>query len=95
MAVDNELASHSAKSSKKRSAGDHGAPNPKRQKKNAKYGFGGKKRFSKSGDALSSGDLSGFSAKRMKSGGGAGGGKKPGKTPRLGKSRRKAMAGKR
>jgi rRNA-processing protein EBP2 len=45
---------------------------------------------------MSSGDLSGFSAKRMKNGGGAGGGpKKGGKAPRLGKARRKAMAGKR
>ncbi|KAL2023862.1 hypothetical protein VTK56DRAFT_639 [Thermocarpiscus australiensis] len=97
VAVDNELAAHSNNSkSKKRSAGDHGGPtpNPKRQKKDAKYGFGGKKRFAKSGDAISSGDLSGFSAKRMKNGGGAGGGKKPGKAPRLGKSRRKAMAAK-
>ncbi|KXX79027.1 rRNA-processing protein EBP2 [Madurella mycetomatis] len=95
VAVDNELASHSKKS-KKRSAGEHGPPNAKRQRKDAKYGFGGKKRFSKSGDAMSSGDLSGFSAKRMKTGGGAGGGgKKSGKAPRLGKSRRKAMAGKR
>jgi rRNA-processing protein EBP2 len=93
VAVDNELASQSNKSSKKRSAGDHGQPNPKRQKKNAKYGFGGKKRFSKSGDAMSSGDLSGFSAKRMKSGGSAT--KKVGKAPRPGKSRRKAMAAKR
>lgn len=32
----------------------------KRQKKDAKFGFGGKKRFSKSGDAMSSGDLRGF-----------------------------------
>jgi rRNA-processing protein EBP2 len=97
VAVDNEL--RSAGNSKKRPAGDsggRGAPNAKRQKKDAKYGFGGKKRFSKSGDAMSSGDLSGFSAKRMKNGGGAGGGpKKGGKAPRLGKARRKAMAGKR
>ncbi|KAK4127866.1 Ebp2-domain-containing protein [Parathielavia appendiculata] len=96
VAVDNEL--RSAGNSKKRAAtGDsRGAPNAKRQKKDAKYGFGGKKRFSKSGDAMSSGDLSGFSAKRMKSGGAAGGGpKKGGKAPRPGKSRRKAMAGKR
>jgi rRNA-processing protein EBP2 len=82
------LASHANKAghnSKKRSAGDHGQPNAKRQKKNAKYGFGGKKRFAKSGDAVSSGDLSGFSVRRMKKGG---------KAPRLGKSRRKAMAAK-
>ncbi|KAK4238504.1 eukaryotic rRNA processing protein EBP2-domain-containing protein [Achaetomium macrosporum] len=102
VAVDNELSNSKSSSSKKRAAsgdGHHGPPNAKRQKKDAKYGFGGKKRFAKSGDALSSGDLSGFSAKRMKSGGfggaGAGGKKKGVKAPRPGKSRRKAMAGKR
>ncbi len=52
----------------------------KRHKKDEKFGFGGKKRFSKSGDAMSSGDLKGFSAKNMKRG-------KPG-AKRLGKSRR-------
>jgi rRNA-processing protein EBP2 len=56
-----------------RSAG----PNPKRQKRDQKFGFGGKKRFSKSGDAASSGDIRGFSASKMK-----------GKSTRLGKSRR-------
>lgn len=50
----------------------------KRQKRDAKFGFGGKKRFSKSGDAVSSGDLRGFSARKMKGG----------KTQRLGKGRR-------
>lgn len=109
MAVDNELASHGnskfSSNSKKRSApgsGAGGPPNAKRQKKDAKYGFGGKKRNAKSGDAMSSGDLSGFSAKRMKNGGGSGGfggggggAKKGGKAPRMGKSRRKAMASKR
>ena len=103
MAVDNEL--KSAGNSKKRSAGgdSRGPPNAKRQKKDAKYGFGGKKRHAKSGDAMSSGDMSGFSAKRMKSGGpggaggrpgGGGGGPKGGK-PRLGKSRRQGMAARR
>ena len=52
----------------------------KKQKRDAKFGFGGKKRFSKSGDALSSGDLKGFSTKKMK-------GQKTGAL-RLGKSRR-------
>ncbi|KAL2197367.1 eukaryotic rRNA processing protein EBP2-domain-containing protein [Corynascus similis CBS 632.67] len=95
VAVDNEL--KSAGNSKKRSAGgdSRGPPNAKRQKKDAKYGFGGKKRHLKSGDAMSSGDLSSFSAKRMKSGsfGGkpGGGAKKGGKAPRPGKSRRQAM----
>lgn len=52
----------------------------KRQKKDDKFGFGGKKRFSKSGDSASSADLRGFSVKKMK------GLKKV--TQRLGKSRR-------
>ena len=58
-----------------------GPPGAKRQKRDAKFGFGGKKRFSKSGDAKSSGDLSGFSASKMKG---------KGKPKRLGKSRRTA-----
>ncbi|KAH6626144.1 eukaryotic rRNA processing protein EBP2-domain-containing protein [Chaetomium sp. MPI-SDFR-AT-0129] len=103
VAIDNELRSAGNGSNKKRSAaaGDSRAPNAKRQKKDAKYGFGGKKRHLKSGDAMSSGDLSGFNAKRMKSGGrpggagGPGGGpKKGGKAPRPGKARR-AAAGRR
>ena len=74
----------------------------KRQKKDGKFGFGGKKRFGKSGDAVSSGDLRGFSVGRMKGRdggrGGAGGsgargardGGKGAKKPkqRLGKSKR-------
>ncbi|EMC97894.1 hypothetical protein BAUCODRAFT_51412, partial [Baudoinia panamericana UAMH 10762] len=40
----------------------------KRQKKDEKFGFGGKKRFAKSNDARSGGDLSGYSVKRMKGG---------------------------
>ena len=50
----------------------------KRQKKDAKFGFGGKKRFAKSGDAQSTADMSGFSARKMKGKG----------SKRLGKSRR-------
>ena len=38
----------------------------KRQKKDARFGFGGKKRHSKSSDAVSGADLSNFSVKRMK-----------------------------
>jgi rRNA-processing protein EBP2 len=61
----------------------------KRQKKNEKFGFGGKKRFSKSGDALSSGDLTGFSTRKMKGKAGRGGGaaKRPGKARRAGARR--------
>jgi rRNA-processing protein EBP2 len=97
VAVDNEL--KTAGNSRKRSAGDRdGPPNHKRQKKDAKFGFGGKKRFAKSGDAKSSGDLSGFSAKRMKgafSESRAGGGQKGPAKPRLGKSRRQGGNNKR
>lgn len=49
----------------------------KKQKKDEKFGFGGKKRFAKSTDATSTGDLRGFSAKKMK-----------GRKQRPGKSRR-------
>ncbi|KOS18376.1 rRNA-processing protein EBP2 [Escovopsis weberi] len=90
--VDTEIAKHSQRSGAGRGAKPGGArpPNAKRQKKNEKYGFGGKKRHSKSGDAMSSGDLSGFNAKKMKAGA-----KSKGKAAsRPGKSRRKAMASK-
>lgn len=76
------------KAEKKNAASNNnktGGPSAKRRKKNEKYGFGGKKRFQKSGDAISSGDLSGFSVKKMKAGA-----KKKAKRP--GKSRRKAMS---
>lgn len=70
-----------------------GGNNGKRQKRDQKFGFGGKKRFSKSGDAVSSGDLGGFSVGRMKnsSGSGRGGGARGGKQ-RPGKNRRAAGA---
>jgi rRNA-processing protein EBP2 len=65
------------------SGGDGNSRDPKsgfkRAKRDEKYGFGGKKRHAKSNDAKSSGDMSGFSAKKMK------GGKK---AQRPGKSRR-------
>ena len=54
----------------------------KRQKKDEKHGFGGKKRYSKSTDAISTADLRGFSSKKMK-------GKKG--PQRLGKSRRNKL----
>ncbi|KAI9686161.1 MAG: rRNA-processing protein and EBNA1-binding protein ebp2 [Bathelium mastoideum] len=49
-----------------RRAAGAGKPNAKRQKKNEKYGFGGKKRHAKHNDADSTNDVSGFSAKKMK-----------------------------
>ncbi|KAJ3558027.1 hypothetical protein NPX13_g9808 [Xylaria arbuscula] len=87
--VESELKSYKKGGPSQRASG---GPGIKRQKKNDKFGFGGKKKHSKSGDAQSSADLSGFSAKRMK--GGAPKGKTP-KTARLGKSRRKVGAAKR
>ncbi|ETI21256.1 hypothetical protein G647_07601 [Cladophialophora carrionii CBS 160.54] len=56
--------------------------NAKRQKRDQKYGFGGKKRHSKSGDAASSSDMRGFSAARMKGKGGKVKAKRPGKSRR-------------
>lgn len=92
VAVDNELRSGPRSAGKGGAGGGRpdGAQNHKRHKKNEKYGFGGKKRHAKSGDATSSGDLSGFSVKRNRSGfKGAGGAGKN----RPGKARRKAMNG--
>ncbi|ROW08841.1 hypothetical protein VMCG_02740 [Cytospora schulzeri] len=91
VAVDTELNKPGKRS---RDGGDHGgrAGNNKRAKKDAKFGFGGKKRHGKSGDATSSGDLTGFSAKRMKGKGGAPGKAKPYKAARPGKDKRKAAA---
>ncbi|WQF80015.1 Putative eukaryotic rRNA processing [Colletotrichum destructivum] len=90
--VDNEIKSHTNSSGKrdgKRDGGRSGSGvNTKRAKKNDKYGFGGKKRHAKSGDAVSSGDLSAFNPKRMK----GGVGKKPQQRP--GKNRRKSMSNK-
>ncbi|TGJ86162.1 hypothetical protein E0Z10_g2619 [Xylaria hypoxylon] len=88
--VDKELNKHN-KGSQRGGERGAGGPGGKRQKKNEKFGFGGKKKHAKSGDATSSADLSGFSVKRMK--GGPKG--KTAKTARLGKSRRNAGAGKR
>ncbi|KAF2676034.1 Ebp2-domain-containing protein [Lentithecium fluviatile CBS 122367] len=71
------------KSTDRRRSGDGKGANPKRQKKNEKYGFGGKKRHAKSNDAISSADGRGFSVRKMK-GKAAGGGaaKRPGKARR-------------
>ncbi|KAK3181093.1 rRNA-processing protein EBP2 [Lecanicillium sp. MT-2017a] len=85
VAVEGEISKHSQRSANGRQST---GLNAKRQKKNEKYGFGGKKRHSKSGDAMSSGDLGGFNAKRMKSGAKG----KGAKATRPGKSRRKSLA---
>lgn len=65
---------------REKSGSGAGRPNHKREKRDEKYGFGGKKRFGKSNDATSAADVSKFSVKKMK------GGKKG--APRPGKSRR-------
>ena len=52
-------------------------PRSKKRRKDEKFGFGGKKRFMKSTEAASTGDLRKFSAQKMK-----------GTSKRLGKSRR-------
>lgn len=83
--VEQEIGKHNQRSGAGRGQNAGGA-NHKRAKKNEKFGFGGKKRHAKSGDAKSSGDLSGFDAKKMK----AGGRGKVTKT-RPGKARRKSM----
>ncbi|KGQ05806.1 rRNA-processing protein EBP2 [Beauveria bassiana D1-5] len=89
IAVDDEISKHSQRTSQRSGAGrSSSGPNTKRQKKNEKFGFGGKKKHSKSGDAMSSGDISGFNAKKMKAG------SKKMKSSRPGKSRRKAMSSK-
>jgi rRNA-processing protein EBP2 len=76
-----EDAAQTAKSDRaSRKAGGAGAgTNWKRQKKDEKFGFGGKKRFAKSNDARSSGDMKGYSVKRMK---GKTGKQRPGKSKR-------------
>ena len=54
----------------------------KRQKKDERFGFGGKKRHAKSNDAQSAGDVRGYSVKKMKAGGAKGGKSRPGKSKR-------------
>ena len=56
-------------------------PNAKRQKRDEKYGFGGKKRHAKSNDAISSADTRSYSSKKMKAGAKASA-KRPGKDRR-------------
>ncbi|WKT43415.1 hypothetical protein QSH57_008251 [Fusarium oxysporum f. sp. vasinfectum] len=65
--VEKEMKGHNPRAGAGRGQVGAGA-NHKRAKKNEKYGFGGKKRHAKSGDAMSSGDLSGFDPKKMKAG---------------------------
>ncbi|KAM0204312.1 hypothetical protein ACHAPI_000064 [Fusarium lateritium] len=80
--VEKEMKGHGSRSGAGRGQGAK-AGGHKRAKKDEKYGFGGKKRHAKSGDAMSSGDLSGFDPKKMKAGGRV-------SKSRPGKARRKA-----
>ncbi|KAF8538122.1 eukaryotic rRNA processing [Trichophaea hybrida] len=75
----------------RRSKGDRSSDDKsraKRQKRDSKYGFGGKKRNSKSNDAQSSGDLGDFSSKKNKGSFGAGPKGKKWAAPRPGKNKR-------
>jgi rRNA-processing protein EBP2 len=80
VALDNDT-----KSEDKR--GDRKGGVNKRQKKDEKFGFGGKKRHAKSNTAESSSDGRGFSARKMKGKPSSGGGAKA----RPGKARRAKM----
>ncbi|KAL8961262.1 MAG: hypothetical protein Q9193_002157 [Seirophora villosa] len=75
-----EDASNGGGTSKRNRTSEGGRGPSKRQQRDSRFGFGGKKRFAKSGDAASTSDLRGFSTRQMK-----GGKKSP---QRLGKSRR-------
>jgi rRNA-processing protein EBP2 len=79
IALDNE--SKRPRTSAKSDANSKSGGNSKRQKKDEKYGHGGKKRFGKSNDAQSTSDMRDFSVSRMK-------GKDTGAKKRLGKARR-------
>ena len=89
VALEDAAETQKADRAERRAKGGSGAgapPNRKRQKKDEKFGFGGKKRFAKSNDATSSSDTRAFSVRKMK-------GKGPGgKTQRPGKSKRAARS---
>lgn len=87
---DVELENTVSKPDGKRSRdGDRSQKRNKRAAKDEKYGHGGKKRHAKSNDSESTGDLKGFSSRKMKgqtrTGGGSGAAKaRPGKARRAG-----------
>lgn len=91
VAVDDEIKKHSQRSHGGRDLANRPSRplSSKRQKKDEKYGFGGKKRHTKSGDAISAGNLSAFNPRKMKAGGSRA---KTSKPSRPGKARRKVMA---
>ena len=80
---DVELDNAVSKPDGRRRDGDRSEKRHKRNKKDEKYGFGGKKRHAKSNDANSTGDLTGFSSRKMKGQSKPGGAKsRPGKARR-------------
>lgn len=81
---DIDIEDPSGKPIRRNGPGKEAGSNLKRQRRDQKFGFGGKRRFAKSGDAASTADMRHFSTKKMKAGGGVGAKK------RLGKSRRAA-----
>ncbi|TGZ83020.1 eukaryotic rRNA processing [Ascodesmis nigricans] len=91
VALDEQTQDKGKKGDRKRTRESTDASRGKRQKKDSKYGFGGKKKFSKSGDAISAGDIGdSFSHRKNKTGFGGGAGGKKRKAPRPGKSKRQA-----
>ena len=83
VALEDAAETDKADKAARRTRGVGAGPNNKRQKKDEKFGFGGKKRFAKSNDAKSASDVRGYSVKKMKGKGGK---------PRPGKSKRAKMA---
>ena len=79
VALDDATETGKADRTARRTKGAGVGTDRKRQKKDEKFGFGGKKRFAKSNDARSAGEMSGYSVKRMK---GKGGKQRPGKNRR-------------
>jgi rRNA-processing protein EBP2 len=75
---DFDVAVDEAVEDKKEKRKEKYGPNARRQAKNKRYGFGGRKKFKKENDAASSADMSGFSSKKMK----AGAKTRPGKSKR-------------
>lgn len=80
-----ESAKNDREARKSQRGGSRGGDgNTKRRKKDEKFGFGGKKRFGKSGDAKSSADMRDYSVSKMKgkTGGRGGAASRPGKARR-------------
>ena len=79
VALDDAAETQKGDRASKRARGAADGPNRKRQRKDEKFGFGGKKRFAKSNDAKSASDARGYSVSKMK---GKGAAQRPGKSRR-------------